>query len=160
MPAVRRSTKSTSFTRSGTPYKREPVVSASDHDNLMQQAELRKVTAHRMGALAALQAAVNERLDVNTLTGVKRAMALSSSKLAKRVKDELKDQNCGEITAEFFSLKDNNKLLVARLDLAEAYLVGLMEDPKTCSWPAFEAKIRAALKLKQRLQLQKKATAR
>ena len=37
MPAVRRSTKSTSFTRSGTPYKREPVVSASDHDNLMQQ---------------------------------------------------------------------------------------------------------------------------
>jgi hypothetical protein len=63
-----------------------------------------------------LKAAVDERLDVvNLPCGVKRAMALSvsSSKLAKRVKDELKDKSAREITTEFFSLKDNNKLLVA-----------------------------------------------
>jgi len=79
-------------------------------------AELRKVTAFRMGALAVLKAAVDERLEVvNNPCGVKRAMAISvsSSKLAKRVKDELKGKSAREITTEFFSLKDNNKLLVA-----------------------------------------------
>ena len=95
----------------------EDLIKDVTFDMSERTAELRKVTAYRMGALAVLKAAVDERLDVvNLPCGVKRAMALSvsSSKLAKRVKDELKDKNCGEITSMLFSLKDNNELLVAQ----------------------------------------------
>ena len=75
--------------------------------------ELQKVTAYRMGALAVVHAAASERLDVNGLTGVPRSMALSNAEFATRVKDELSSVKCGEITSEFFFLKDTNKRLVA-----------------------------------------------
>jgi hypothetical protein len=93
------------FTEEGAADKAataELLIKDTTVDMSSSENELRKVTAYRMGALAVLHAAASERLEVNNLTGLKRGMALSNATFAKRVKDELSNVECGEITSEFF----------------------------------------------------------
>jgi hypothetical protein len=112
------------FTEEGAADKAataELLIKDTTVDMSSSENELRTVTAYRMGALAVLHAAASERLEVNNLTGVKRGMALSNATFAKRVKDELSNVECAEITSEFFFLKDTNKQLVA--DVAEREVI-------------------------------------